>query len=185
MAAELALSNRRLQQAALADPLTNLSNRRAGLNVLAQAWSAAARHGHALTVISLDIDHFKSINDVHGHAAGDAVLVSIAQTLQQASRKEDTVCRWGGEEFLIISPNVQLAEASMVAERFRKLISELKIEFAGKPISVTASLGLAAWDADLTTQDQLLSQSDQAMYAAKSAGRNRVATYARGKVRVL
>jgi diguanylate cyclase (GGDEF)-like protein len=183
MAAELALSNRRLQQAALTDPLTSLANRRAGLNVMAQSWSAASRHAQALSVISLDIDHFKSINDVHGHATGDAVLQSIANTLQAASRKEDTVCRWGGEEFLIISPNVELGDAVLVAERLRMQIADNPILVNGASLRVTSSFGVAAWESELTTQDQLLSHSDQALYGAKSAGRNRVATFLKGKVR--
>ncbi len=174
MASELALSNRQLQQAALTDPLTSLANRRAGLAALSQAYSACTRHGLALSVISIDIDHFKAINDTHGHAAGDVVLRQIANTIKAGSRKDDTVCRWGGEEFLVISPNVNLEDTVHAAERLRRQIAALDMQVRGKPVPVTASFGLAAWNAKLASQDQLLSLADEALYKSKSGGRNRV-----------
>jgi two-component system, cell cycle response regulator len=172
LASELALSNRRLQHSALTDPLTELSNRRAGLNALNQAWSAAVRHGQSLTVISIDIDHFKRINDTQGHAAGDAVLQSIARTLRAAARNEDTVCRWGGEEFLIISPNVNGQDGMKTAERLRKVIAENPVKFEGKLLPITASFGIAPFEPSLKSVEQLLSRADEALYAAKDGGRN-------------
>jgi diguanylate cyclase (GGDEF)-like protein len=180
MAAELALSNRRLQLAALTDPLTELSNRRAGVTALTQAWSASTRHGHPLTVISIDIDHFKSINDVYGHAAGDVVLQHIGRDLRAAARKEDTVCRWGGEEFLVISPNVSLADGVLAAERLRKSIATLPIIADGVPIAITVSLGVASWESGLGSQERLLAVVDQALYAAKQGGRNRLVIFSQG-----
>lgn len=185
MAAELALSNRRLQLAALTDPLTELANRRAGLTALSQAWSAATRHGHPLTVISLDIDSFKSINDGHGHAAGDAVLQQVGRCLRAAARKEDTVCRWGGEEFLLISPNVTLSQGIQAAERLRKNIVSLSITVDGKQIPITVSLGLASCENALGSQEQLLADADKALYGAKMGGRNRLAVFKQGKVQTL
>lgn len=185
MATELALSNRKLQLAALTDPLTELANRRAGLTALSQAWSAAVRHGHALTLISLDIDNFKLINDGHGHAAGDAVLQQVGASLRAAARTEDTVCRWGGEEFLVISPNVTLVQGIQAAERLRKNIAALAVTFDGKQIGVTASLGLASWDNDSISQEQLLSNVDKALYGAKVGGRNRLAVFRQGKAQTL
>jgi diguanylate cyclase (GGDEF)-like protein len=184
MAAELALSNRRLQLAALTDPLTELANRRSGILALAQAWSATTRHGHPLTIISMDVDHFKSINDLHGHAAGDVVLQHIGQGLRAAARKEDTVCRWGGEEFLIISPNVDLKGGIQAAERLRKNVAALPITIDGKSISVTASFGLACWEREMVDQEQLLAHVDKALYAAKTGGRNRLAVFHQSKVRL-
>ena len=172
MAAELALTNRRLQQAALTDPLTLLANRRAGLQALTQAWSATTRHADALTLLSFDIDHFKAINDQHGHAAGDLVLQRVAQALRDASRKEDTVCRWGGEEFLVISPKVSLNEGVLAGERLRKAIASLVVHYDGRDITVRASLGISSWESGLTDQDQLIAQVDKALYAAKAGGRN-------------
>lgn len=184
MAAELAVSNRRLQMAALSDPLTELANRRAGLQSLTQAWSSAARYGHSLSVISLDIDHFKNINDTHGHALGDEVLKEIGQCLRATARKEDTLCRWGGEEFLVISPNVTLEQATTAAQRLRKAIAGLEIALGGKTIKVTASLGLACWENKNSTQEQLLIDVDRAMYAAKAAGRNRLGIFRDGKIKL-
>ena len=185
MAAELALTNRRLQLAALTDPLTGLANRRAGLNALSQACSAAARREQPLTLISFDIDHFKQINDQLGHAAGDAVLQALALALRTTSRKEDSVCRWGGEEFLVISPAVTLADGIKAAERLRQLVAGLRIEVAGKPVPVQVSLGVATWDPAFASQDELLSQVDQALYGAKEHGRNCVGVFSGGTVRIL
>jgi diguanylate cyclase (GGDEF)-like protein len=185
MAAELALTNRRLQQAALSDPLTLLANRRAGLQALAQAWSAATRHGDPLTLLSFDIDHFKAINDQHGHAAGDLVLQRVAQALRDASRKEDTVCRWGGEEFLVISPKVNLNEGVLAGERLRKAIAALDIAYEGQQIAVRVSLGVASWEKGVADQDELIAQVDRALYAAKAGGRNCLAVFTGGVARCI
>jgi two-component system, cell cycle response regulator len=185
MAAELALANRHLQLAALSDPLTGLANRRAGQQALAQAWSAASRHADALTLLSFDIDHFKAINDQHGHAAGDLVLQQVAQALREASRKEDTVCRWGGEEFLVISPKVNLNEGMLAGERLRTAIAGLRIRFAERDIAVRVSLGVASWESDLADPDQLIARVDQALYAAKAGGRNCLAVFQGGVTRCI
>jgi diguanylate cyclase (GGDEF)-like protein len=172
MASELALSNRRLQLAALTDPLTDLANRRAGLMALTQSWSAATRHGQPLSLISIDVDHFKKINDQYGHLVGDTVLQAIAKCLKEGSRREDTVCRWGGEEFLIICPNLAIHDAQRIAERLRLAVAAQDLGVEKAPVRVTASFGLAALNAAMTSQDRLLSAADQALYAAKAAGRN-------------
>ncbi len=185
LAAELALTNRRLQMAALTDPLTGLANRRAGLNALGQAWSAASRRTQPLTLISFDIDHFKLINDRLGHAAGDSVLQALAKTLGHACRREDTVCRWGGEEFLVISPNVGLHDGIRAAERLRKVIAELEIPFGDQRIQVRVSLGVAAWESAHGHQDELLSHVDEALYCAKEGGRNCLGVYQNGQVRII
>ncbi len=185
LAAELALSNRKLQTAALTDPLTDLFNRRAGLTAMTQAWSAAERRGHALTLISLDVDNFKAINDEYGHAMGDTVLQQIGQRLRAAARKEDAVCRWGGEEFLVVSPNILLGEGVLAAERLRKDIAAMPVLVSGKPLRVTVSVGLASRDAESNTQDQLLINVDKALYAAKRGGRNRLAVFSHGHIQLL
>jgi diguanylate cyclase (GGDEF)-like protein len=179
------LINRRLELAALSDPLTELSNRRAGTNALAQAWSASTRHGDALSLISVDADHFKAINDTCGHAAGDLVLQALAQCLRTGARSEDTVCRWGGEEFLLICPKLSAREGAQMAERLRRNVAALKVTWEGRPIQLTVSLGLAFWRADIASQDVLLAEVDKALYAAKSNGRNRVAMFVDGQCRVI
>jgi len=173
---ELAISNRRLQYAAQTDPLTELANRRAGLIALGQAWAASIRHDHQVaSVISLDLDHFKAINDRHGHACGDLVLQGVSQLLRAAARREDTVCRWGGEEFLLICPNMTLRQGVQAAERLRRLIESSPIGIGDKSVRMTVSIGLASWRADMKDTDQLLGEADRALYAAKQGGRNRVA----------
>ncbi len=184
-AADLALSNRRLQHEALSDPLTELANRRAGLTALAQAWSAASRYGHSLSLISLDVDHFKAINDVYGHTVGDLVLQSISHGLRTAARREDTVCRWGGEEFMVVSPNVGMREALLAAERLRKTIAAQEVMVAGQSIKVTVSLGVTAWESGMSDAEQLLVAADRALYAAKSGGRNRIVVSVNGQLRIV
>jgi diguanylate cyclase (GGDEF)-like protein len=155
------------------------------VQALTLAWSAASRHGDALTLLSFDIDHFKSINDRHGHAAGDLVLQGVAQALRDASRKEDTVCRWGGEEFLVISPKVSLNEGVLAGERLRKAIAALAMQFGDQAISVRVSVGVACWDSTLAAQDELIAQVDQALYAAKAGGRNCLAIFKGGVTRCI
>ena len=183
--AELALSNRRFQLASMTDALTGIPNRRAGQNVLAQAISAAHRYRVPLCVISIDVDHFKVINDSFGHLAGDEALQLIGQTLQLAARKEDTVCRWGGEEFFIIAPNISLSDGAVAAERLRKFVENQTITLEDASVSVTISLGVACLDLESKNKDQLLIEADQALYAAKHGGRNRVGISELGEVRLI
>jgi diguanylate cyclase (GGDEF)-like protein len=178
-AAELALANRRLQETALSDPLTGLANRRAGLTVLSQVWSASVRYGNNFSVIMIDIDHFKSINDAHGHAAGDLVLQQLSQCLRTTARKEDSVCRWGGEEFLMICPNVGIQECSLFAERIRKLVEQVRVPVDGKVMQITISAGVSSWTPDSKHVEQMLGQADVALYEAKNGGRNRVVNFAK------
>jgi two-component system, cell cycle response regulator len=173
MSADLALTNRRLQLAAQTDPLTGLANRRAGVTALTQLWSTASRHGHKFSVISLDLDHFKDINDKYGHAAGDCVLQRVGAELKGQSRNEDTVCRWGGEEFLVILPNLDEASGILTAERLRNTIARAAVTFEGRVIHVTVSLGVVEWLPDMAHYDQLLAEVDRVLYEAKRSGRNR------------
>lgn len=184
-ATELALVNRKLEQAALCDPLTDLSNRRAGLAALTQAWSFSVRHQTPLSVLCIDVDHFKKINDTYGHAAGDLVLQALAHALRGTARTEDMVCRWGGEEFLLICPNLALREGAQVAERLRRNIAALTVAVDDKQLQLTASLGLASWHPKLETQEKMLAEADRALYAAKAGGRNCVAAVVDGQVRLL
>lgn len=185
MATELALSNRRHQLASLTDLLTELANRRAGQMALAQAISASERYGSPTTILSIDVDHFKKVNDTLGHAAGDLVLINIAKTLKAVARKEDTVCRWGGEEFLIVAPNIGLKDGVAAAQRLRKIIANQQFEFDGKKISVAVSVGVTSWVKGIKNEDELLVNADKALYAVKSGGRNGVAVSEGGKVRLV
>jgi diguanylate cyclase (GGDEF)-like protein len=175
MAAELAISNRRLQEVALTDDLTQIANRRAGAAAAATAWGAARRQHLPLSMISIDLDHFKAVNDRHGHASGDLVLKAVAQALRAVVRQEDMLCRWGGEEFLVVSLNVPLRDAVQAATRYRDAVRELRIRIGTVTLAPTISLGVATMDGTTPDLDHLLSAADKALYAAKAAGRDRVA----------
>jgi diguanylate cyclase (GGDEF)-like protein len=174
IAAELAVANRRLANAALSDSLTGLPNRRSAMDQLEQAWSAATRTGLPLAVMVIDIDHFKHINDTYGHAAGDKVLREAAATLRASARREDSVCRIGGEEFLVICPNTDIKSAMQSAERLRATLGARCIAIGHVESTVTASIGVAVREPETVDMDALVSAADQALYAAKEAGRNQV-----------
>lgn len=182
LSAELAIANRRLEHAALTDPLTELPNRRAAMTLLEQAWSAATRSGHGLAAMMIDIDHFKSINDAHGHAVGDTVLCEAAQALRATTRREDSVCRVGGEEFLVICPDTDLKTTLHFADRLRGAVQSLRIETDRGIERITISIGVAGREADMTDRETLIIAADKALYAAKHAGRNRTCLIAKGKV---
>jgi diguanylate cyclase (GGDEF)-like protein len=176
IAAELAVANRRLANAALTDLLTGLPNRRSAMDQLNQAWSAASRSGLPLAVMVVDIDHFKHINDSYGHAAGDMVLREAAAILRTSARREDSVCRIGGEEFLVICPNTDLRSAMQSAERLRANLSAKRIAIGQTEKTLTVSIGVAMREPGTVDMDALVSLADQALYAAKEAGRNQVCT---------
>lgn len=182
-AAELAISNRRLEHAAMTDLLTSLPNRRSGMTSLAKAWSAANRSSQPLSVMVLDVDHFKRVNDTYGHAIGDAVLREVAQALQRSARKDDSVCRLGGEEFLMICQNADLKSALMAAERLRRMIESLRITAGSAVIQISISIGIASREAGMSDADALVNAADRALYQAKQSGRNRSCIYVQGQLR--
>lgn len=182
-AAELAISNRRLAHAAMTDLLTNLPNRRSGMNALAKAWAAASRFEQPLSVMMLDIDHFKRVNDSHGHAVGDTVLRDVAQAIQQSARKDDSVCRMGGEEFLVICSNTDLKAAIQAAERLRRMVERLRIQAGDAEIQTSVSIGVATREVGMTETDALVNAADRALYRAKQAGRNRSCVVVQGQMR--
>lgn len=182
-AAELAISNRKLEHYALTDLLTGLPNRRAGMNALAQAWSAANRSGQPVAVMMIDIDRFKNVNDTHGHAVGDKVLVAVAEAIRDSARKDDSICRIGGEEFLVICHHADLGSTLRAAERLRQRVKALRIRVGAADIQTTISIGLAGKEADMPEADALVTAADKALYAAKEAGRDRICLIAGGKIR--
>ncbi|PIV88690.1 MAG: diguanylate cyclase response regulator [Hydrogenophilales bacterium CG17_big_fil_post_rev_8_21_14_2_50_63_12] len=182
LTAELAIANRRLEHAALTDSLTELPNRRAAMTLLEQAWCAATRAGHSLAAMMIDIDHFKRINDAYGHATGDSVLREVAQALRATTRREDSVCRVGGEEFLVVCPDTDLKATLHFADRLRGAVQSLRIETGRGIERITISVGVAGREADMTGMEALVAAADKALYAAKHAGRNRTCLSAKGKV---
>jgi two-component system, cell cycle response regulator len=159
---------------ATVDMLTGLLNRRAFLDNMEREHSRSTRHMYPLSVLLLDVDHFKRVNDTRGHAAGDAVLQGVAQVLTRVARRSDIVARWGGEEFVIALPQTGEAGARIAAERVRRAIAEATFPLpGGEGLGVTASIGAASALAPWVT-DAVIAAADEAMYAAKARGRNRV-----------
>ncbi len=172
--AKLGRANTDLVRMATTDELTGLVNRREALNRLSQHWSAAERNGTPLSIITLDIDHFKQCNDSHGHAAGDAVLKKTAEVFRRTVRNEETVCRIGGEEFLILCPHSTEWSAAVCAERIRQTVEAAATQYGTLTLRVTVSLGVAERSSTMESPDDLLRASDNALYSAKNAGRNTV-----------
>ena len=173
LADELRKRNSELERLSTTDDLTGQYNRRFMARELDRLILRARRHGHRLSVAMLDIDRFKSINDEHGHAAGDAVLVEVTARVKDRLRGDDLVGRWGGEEFLLVLSETPDEGATTVAESVRAAIAATPISLAAAAIDVTASLGCATWRAH-DSSDDLLRRADLALYAAKAAGRNAV-----------
>ncbi|MGH2749018.1 MAG: diguanylate cyclase [Actinomycetota bacterium] len=173
--AALALRNswllQQVQRMAETDALTGIANRRMFEHVLAREFSRAERSGEPLTLVMLDVDHFKKLNDTHGHQVGDEVLKGVARALDQRSRDFDVVARYGGEEFAVILPGCSSKEAIAVAERLRGGISEAGGELA-EPI--TASAGVASFPSHAGDVTELIRAADEALYESKRAGRDRV-----------
>jgi diguanylate cyclase (GGDEF)-like protein len=175
---ELLSANRRLKareqqirELSLTDPLTGLGNRRRLDESIETAISHATRHQRPLSVMMIDIDHFKEINDNFGHDSGDRALRAFADALKQHSRKSDLVARFGGDEFIILMPESDLHQAKATAERVGEKVAQMKVPPIDRPI--TASFGVAQM-VDGDSAESLLARSDAAMYLAKAKGRNRV-----------
>ncbi len=162
------------EHAARTDELTGLSNRRDMQHRLLVEFSRYQRSGHHFSVVLVDLDWFKSINDTHGHDMGDAVLRQFATTTAEVIRKTDVAARWGGEEFLILLPDTALLQALTLAERLRQAVAQTRFGQTAPPVTVTLSAGVASI-AKCASLDDLLRQLDQNLYAAKAAGRNQIA----------
>jgi len=167
---QLRHTHTQLEQMATHDPLTNVLNARAFSHELAQELSRNRRYGRPLALIYLDLDDFKTVNDAHGHATGDAVLRLVADAMRSAVRQADVVGRLGGDEFGVLMPETDGDVAHAAANR---LVSGIRTVFRGTP-SVTASIGVVSVSGTEAGTDELLRKADQAMYAAKRAGKDRV-----------
>lgn len=164
----------RAERLAQLDPLTGLNNRRAFYDKTGALWSHAIRHRHVTSVMLLDIDRFKQINDHYGHAHGDEVLKATADILRQSVRQGDVLARWGGEEFIVFLPETSLSEATALAERLRVALADRRIPCETEQTAVTASFGIAQQANPHSTLDALIAAADECLYHAKQAGRNRV-----------
>lgn len=165
---------RELQQIAITDPLTGICNRGEIMKVLNSEMERARRYHQALCVLLIDLDHFKVINDKYGHLTGDRVLIDVAQAFSHFSRSSDSVGRYGGEEFLIILPNTDTVEASILAERIRAEVNSRPVKTKdGETIHYACSIGVSQFEPQQTLED-LLHVTDNALYQAKLDGRNQV-----------
>jgi diguanylate cyclase (GGDEF)-like protein len=165
-----------LFELSLRDPLTRLYNRRYFDRRVHDEFSFAQRHGAALAVLLIDIDHFKRVNDTFGHHVGDVVLEVVAHCIQKMMRPEDVLARYGGEEFIVLARSTSLRNAEILAERVRRSVQALALNLNGNALRVTVSVGVAALDAGthFHAEDELVAAADSAMYSAKRAGRNSV-----------
>lgn len=170
---EIKRQNSELERLATTDPLTGCDNRRSFLQKFELTWNACSRYSQPLSAFMVDIDHFKSVNDNHGHAMGDEVLKVVGQTLRDASRDADIVCRFGGEEFAVVLPHTTLEQAGKVGEKIRQAIAAIEFE----QLTVTTSIGVSALCQSPGTPQDLLEQADKCLYFAKRNGRNRVVCF--------
>ena len=166
-----------LRTLAITDSLTDVLNRRYFLQLVDHEVERSKRYDKPLSILMLDIDHFKLINDTHGHDAGDRVLLALTGLVRSLLRRADIFGRLGGEEFAILLPETDTLGAIQMAERLRRALTDLDVSAESGPISVTVSIGVARLDKDVTSVDTLLKNADRALYAAKRKGRNRVETF--------
>ena len=164
----------KLNDLARHDPLTGAINRRSMEEIVVLEWPRAIRHDYPVSCLMMDLDHFKNVNDRHGHRMGDLVLRQASLAARAVLRSEDTWCRYGGEEFVALLPQTNAMEAEVVAQRLRKSIEAFCIHGANGPFGVTASIGVADCLPSATSWEGLVEHSDQALYRAKHNGRNRV-----------
>lgn len=167
-----------LQELATRDPLTGIYNRRYLDIALSREFSRAKREGKPLAIIMLDLDNFKRVNDQYSHAAGDEVLKTLAKLLTKGARETDLICRYGGEEFVAVMPNMSASQAWERVESWRRQLAEMSIVFADFKISITLSAGIAVFPEHAEGAEQLLSRADEMLYKSKREGRNRISVFA-------
>lgn len=175
MAEQLEKDQAMLEEMATHDGLTGLYNHREFQRLLQAELERSQRYKHPLSLLMLDIDHFKRVNDTYGHQSGDMVLRTLADQLRNGIRKVDYAARYGGEEFAIVLPEMIASDALLVAERLRQSIAAQPVTIEqGQIITITISIGVATFPDDADSKDKLIAAADKALYAAKAAGRNRV-----------
>ena len=159
------------ERQAVTDGLTGVANRRSFNETFTREFERARRYGETLSLVLIDLDFLKKINDTYGHQAGDEAIKTIGRLLRESSRSIDSAARYGGEEFCLLLPNTEIDMAEQLADRLRRLINEEPIEGPGK---ISASLGVACYPMHADNEETLFQRADEALYAAKQAGRNQV-----------
>jgi len=168
--------NRELERLANTDPLTGVYNRRYFMGFATKEFLRSQRYSHMFSLIQMDLDHFKKINDTHGHAVGDEVLKAFTANCLEVLRENDVLGRIGGEEFSIILPETEKGGALIVAERFRETIADLKLYVDDQVVHFTVSIGVTCLRQDDASIEVVLRRADEALYLAKNGGRNKVVT---------
>lgn len=171
---ELRVRNAELELLSATDALTGLYSRRFIAEHLQRAVARVRRHGHALSLLMVDVDRFKAINDTHGHGVGDVVLIAVAERMRARLRAEDLLARWGGEEFLVLLMDTEGDAAAVVGEALREAVKIAPVDHAGHAVHPTVSVGWAEWHASGDSADELMRRADAALYRAKQLGRDRV-----------
>jgi diguanylate cyclase (GGDEF)-like protein len=175
---DLLMQNRTLSEISARDSLTGLYNRWYVMEKIDSEMNRALRHGSPMSVLMLDLDHFKKVNDSFGHSVGDEVLKVVGQVLRESCRVYDVAGRYGGEEFCVVLPETRVGNTKMVAERIRSRLASTELPVGSSSITVTASIGVAGMDSvsdeGVVSAAALLDRADRALYAAKHHGRNRV-----------
>jgi diguanylate cyclase (GGDEF)-like protein/PAS domain S-box-containing protein len=174
---EIGVLQKNLREQTIRDPLTNLFNRRYLEETLERELARAAREDYSVCVIMIDLDHFKRVNDTYGHAAGDEVLKALAITLSEHCRRGDFACRFGGEEFVVVMPNIDMDTAYQRAENIRQSLNSLHVPYGHYNLTITISMGIACYPINGETREAILRAADQAMYGAKEAGRDHILSY--------
>lgn len=175
-------AEQKLLEMASYDALTKLYNRGVFNLEVQREFDRARRYGRELSLVMLDIDHFKKFNDTYGHQAGDFVLQKVAGMIADSVRANDIGARYGGEEFAIILPETNLEGATIQAERLRQTVAESKMSFEGQELAITISMGVTGVEQEMRQVDQMIKAADQALYQAKAHGRNCSCVYHNGRV---
>ena len=165
-----------IYRTAITDELTNLANKRYFAEGFAREFSRAQRHARPLSLLVIDIDHFKRVNDAHGHHVGDLTLRAVADAVSSNARSNDLAARYGGEELVVLLPETSITQALALAERLRAAIAACVVRYRDATVSVTVSIGCAERRESDSTPDDLFDRADRQAYAAKDAGRNRVSS---------
>ena len=177
LAADILAAKNKISRLSQTDDLTGLLNMRAFNTLYKKEVARVNRYGSALTILMVDVDELKSVNDRHGHTAGSRLIQSVSKTLLDCVRSSDIVARYGGDEFVILLSQTNFAEAQLTAERIRTAVANTSFDAGGKRITTTASIGIASFPHDVEDANDVIDKADLALYQSKQTGRNRVTTY--------
>lgn len=163
------------------DEMTSLLNKRSFIPMLHKATEVAVQYAQPLSVMMIDADNLKKINDTYGHKAGDKLILTLASTIKECLRTSDIICRYGGDEFVALLPQLPVSKAMETAERLRSAIENTSFDVDGERITTTVSIGVATYPDEVTVADELMEKADESLYESKNAGRNKVISYSRIK----